>query len=92
MATIILTGWREGLQKIALAKLQQELLGLPLKTAKENVDELLDGHSVSLEVADHLAAELLRRAIELGARTRFSLAEPTKRPVGNIAPTPQQAA
>lgn len=92
MATIILTGWREDLQKIALAKLQQELLGLSLKAAKENVDCLLDGHSVSLEIADRLAPKLLNRATELGAQARFSLAEPSKRPAGNVAPTPPQAA
>ena len=92
MATIILTGWREGLQKIGLAKLQQELLGLPLKAAKENVDELLDGRSVSLEVADHLAADLLKRATELGAQARLFLAESAGRPADQAAPTPQQAA
>lgn len=92
MATIILTGWREGLQKIALAKLQQQLLRLSLKAAKENVDGLLDGHSVSLEVADHLAEELLNRATELGAQARLSSAESAKRPAGNVVPIPQPAA
>ena len=92
MATITLTGWREGLQKIALAKLQQELLGLPLSAAKKNVDELLDGRSVSLEVADHLAADLLKRATELGAQVRPFRAEPARQLTGQLAPTPQQAA
>lgn len=75
MVPVILAGWREGLQKIALTHLQQELLGLSLKEAKENVDYLSEAvenelqlhRPVVLKVPNGLAPEFMRRADELGA-------------------------
>lgn len=86
MQTIMLAGWREGLQKVALANLQREMLQLSLKEAKENVDRLLeveDGvlptRPVVLQVPDEAAAEFSKRADELGAIVgfvSFSAAQP----------------
>lgn len=71
MATIVLTHWWEGLQKVSLAKLQVELLHLPLREAKANVDQLLEGKIVALEVADEVAATFLSKADAIGADAGF---------------------
>lgn len=92
MATIILAGWRIGLQKIALTKLQQELLALPLKKAKNNVDLLLDGCVISLDVADEIASEFFKRANDIGVILRFPVAGSTNQPMDSIATTSTQAA
>ncbi|RYE90275.1 MAG: hypothetical protein EOO37_03355 [Cytophagaceae bacterium] len=75
MATILLTGWREGLQKVALAKLQVEIMSIAFREAKEHVDQLLAGKAVSLEVADTAATDFFNRATDLGALCRFSVTE-----------------
>lgn len=67
MVHIVLTHWRAGLQKVSLAKLQVELLHLPLREAKANVDQLLEGRIVLLEVADEEATAFMNRADILGA-------------------------
>ncbi|MEJ7660894.1 MAG: hypothetical protein WKG07_15370 [Hymenobacter sp.] len=73
MATIVLT-WREGFQvTVSLAKLQVELLHLPLRKAKFNVDQLLEGKIVALEVADEVAATFMRKADDMGADAGFVL-------------------
>lgn len=67
MVEVILLNWREGLEKISLTKLQIEKLGLSLKEAKKNVDDLLDGKEISLKFPTHnLAKEFTTRAEELG--------------------------
>ncbi len=89
MQTIVLAGWRAGLQKVELANLQRELLHLSLKEAKQNVDQLLDAEEETLPAApvvllvpDEVAAEFSRRADALGAlvgHVNFSAAR-TPRP------------
>lgn len=78
MQTIILAGWRAGLQKTALASLQREVLHLSLKEAKENVDQLLEAEEgklparpVALQVPEQVAVEFAQRADELGALIGF---------------------
>jgi ribosomal protein L7/L12 len=104
MQTLMLAGWRAGLQKVELAKLQQELLHLSLKEAKENVDRLLEAEMdilpvspVVLQVPDEVAAEFSSRADELGAFIGFvsfstTLKAPLPRPAKLAIANPQQAA
>lgn len=68
MTAVILNGWCEGLQKVALTKLQTDLLHKPLKEAKTNVDWLLEGRRIELQVeTPSLAARFIALAQELGA-------------------------
>lgn len=100
MATIVLAGWRVGLQKIALANLQQELLQLSLKQAKENVDRLLEGEKNSLRpgqpivlnVPDEVVADFITRANTLGALVGFVVTDNSTQPASDAAATMQQAA
>jgi hypothetical protein len=100
MATIVLAGWRVGLQKIALTRLQQELLLLSLKQAKENVDRLLEGeknslrlgHPILLNVPDEVAAEFINRANTLGALVGFVVTDSSNQVADNPTAAIQQAA
>ena len=74
MAKIILASWREGLEKVTLTKLQVEILGRALKEAKSNVDLLLDGKEVVIEVDNlHLANEFLKEAEKIGVNCKVIL-------------------
>lgn len=67
MAQVILESWREGLEKVSLTKLQVEKLGISLKDAKHNVDSLLDGQRIILEIAtNELAREFFNEAERIG--------------------------
>ncbi len=78
MVTVLLIGWRYGLRKIALTRLQQNLLHLSLKEAKENTDKLLTADMdvlhlsglVRLEVPAEVAADFIVQANQLGAVAR----------------------
>lgn len=68
MATIIIKNWRERLHKLSLTKLQTDILAKSLKEAKENVDLLLDGVEVRIEINNILAArEFIDKANQIGA-------------------------
>lgn len=68
MAIIIIKSWREGLQKVSLTKLQNDLLKKSLKESKNNVDLLLDGNEIRIVIEDiALAEEFVLRANEIGA-------------------------
>ena len=72
MVTVMLEGWRNGFEKVSLTKLQMEKLGISLKESKSNVDVLLAGESVSLEIKDYiLAYDFLKKAEEIGATCRL---------------------
>jgi hypothetical protein len=72
MATIILEGWREGLEKVSLTKLQVEMLGNPLAESKYNVDSLLKGKEVIIEIDDlELAHAFLKEAEKIGVHCRL---------------------
>lgn len=47
---ILFTGWKDGMQKVAFTKLQVEYLNMSFKDAKLNVDNLLDGGCVIVEI------------------------------------------
>ena len=102
MATILLTGWRVGLQKIPLTLLLRELLNLPLHEAKANVDRLLEGQpnvdqpaggrAVVLEVANEVAIDFFHRASSLGAIVRLSAPDSEAQTADRGVANPQQAA
>jgi hypothetical protein len=74
MAKIMPESWREGLEKISLAKLQMDKLGISLKQSKSNVNSLLDDEKIILEINDeNLAKEFLEEAEKLGANCKFLL-------------------
>jgi hypothetical protein len=67
MAKVILDSWREGLKKVSLTKLQVNMLGKPLTESKSNVDSLLDGKKVIIEIESlDLANEFLKEAQKVG--------------------------
>ncbi len=64
--------WREGLKGVSLVKLQNEILGLGLKEAKTNLDNLLDDIQIILEIADENSAKyFLEEADKLGVNCKF---------------------
>jgi hypothetical protein len=67
MAKIKMLGWTEGLKKVSLAELQNSLLSISFKEAKENVDKLLSDNSVEINIDDHLiATRFVEEALGLG--------------------------
>lgn len=63
---IIIESWNEGFQKVTLTHLQIDLLNLSLKTAKNNVDKLLDGESILIEIDnEQLALTFLKEATKI---------------------------
>ncbi len=64
MAKVILIDWDTGMKKVSLTTIQQDMLGIGLKVAKENVDLLLAGHRVSIDVPDHNLAIAFKAKIE----------------------------
>ena len=72
MAKVIFEGWREGLEKVALTKLQVDLLGMSLRESKTNVDSLLDDKKVVIEIDDlELAHEFMKNADKIGVNCRL---------------------
>lgn len=71
---IIIESWNEGFQKVALTHLQIDLLKLSLKEAKSNVDKLLDGHSIIIDVNnEQLALTFVEKAKNINANCRMLL-------------------
>lgn len=67
MASILMTGWRDGMEKVSLSKLQIEYLKVSLSQAKMNVDKLLDGEQIKIEIDDLEAAKkFIKQADEIG--------------------------
>ncbi len=67
MVKVILYNWREGLEKVSLTKLQRDMLGKSLRESKTNVDFLLSGKNVIIEVETiDLANEFLKEANKIG--------------------------
>lgn len=72
MAKVILEGWREGLEKVSLTKLQMDKLGISLKESKSNVDSLLEDERIILEIDNEdLAREFLNEAEKIGVNCKF---------------------
>lgn len=74
MAKVIMKSWREGLQKVSLTKLQAELLKKSLRESKDNVDSLLEGKEVIIEIeSENTAMIFLRKAKEIGVECELEL-------------------
>lgn len=72
MAKIILDGWRDGLEKISLTKLQIDMLGKSLTESKFNVDSLLDDKKIIIEIDDlDLAYDFLKEAEKIGVNCKL---------------------
>jgi hypothetical protein len=67
MPLVLLTGWHDGLQKVALTKLIREQAGMRLANAKECTNQLLAGERVALRIPAEHAAKFLAEAEFLGA-------------------------
>lgn len=65
MTLILLEGWREGMKKVSLSKIQHELLDMPLRVAKENVDRLLSGEDVTIEIENSNLAIKFKEAVDM---------------------------
>jgi hypothetical protein len=62
-----LTGWREGMQKVSLTKLQKGYFQMSLREAKTNVDRLLDGKEIEIEVESiNQAQSFIQEVKQLG--------------------------
>ncbi|WP_430967047.1 hypothetical protein [Spongiimicrobium sp. 2-473A-2-J] len=59
-----LTGWKEGMQKVSLTKLQITYFQMSLKEAKTNVDKLLDGEDICLQVESKEKAQSFLKEVE----------------------------
>lgn len=69
---IIIESWDEGFQKIALTHLQIDLLKLSLKDAKCNVDKLLDGQVILIEIDnEQLALNFIEEVKKIKANCRI---------------------
>jgi len=72
MATIIMSDWKYGLEKVSLTKLQVDLLGKSLSESKNNVDKLLDGEEIKIEEIDIQIAKLfIEKACEIGVISTY---------------------
>ena len=70
MGKIILYGWKSGFNKVAHTNLLRTELGYSLAQSKSITDTVLDGQSVTIEVADDKIERLAFELIELGAKCR----------------------
>jgi hypothetical protein len=74
MPKVIMQGWRQGLKKVSLSQLQQEILGISLKESKLNVDALLDDQQVIVFVSNaDLAKRFIHEAESIGVNCVLEL-------------------
>jgi ribosomal protein L7/L12 len=64
MATVTISGWRVGLNKVRLNHLLRQHTGCGLGEAKNAVDQLLAGQTLAFEFTDGRAAGEFRRSVE----------------------------
>jgi len=68
MATVHITGWRMGFEKVRHTQALQSATGLPLSQAKAITDAVLAGQVMSVDLVSLPAAQaLVARLQELGA-------------------------
>jgi hypothetical protein len=70
LGKIILYGWKSGFNKVAHTNLLRTELGYSLAQSKSITDTVLDGQSVTIEVADDKIERLAFELNELGAKCR----------------------
>ena len=69
---LVLVGWKEGMEKIAVTKAIQRTAGYALKRAKDCTDALLEGKQVVIEGLDEEKATALAAVLrELGVLVRL---------------------
>lgn len=74
MAIVVMESWKVGLMKVSLTKLQVEKLNISLKESKDNVDSLLNGEQIALEIEDvNLAEEFFKEAERLGVNCKLTI-------------------
>lgn len=72
MAKVIIKGWNEGFEKVSLTKLQVNLLGKSLKESKFNVDSILEGNEVIIDIDNlDLTYKFFNEAKKLGVNCRL---------------------
>lgn len=62
MATVTITGWRKGLNKVELNHLLRQHVGCGLGEAKRAVDQLLAGEHLAYEFPDGESASAFRQS------------------------------
>lgn len=76
MVKVVLDSWREGLEKVSLSKIQMSILGKSLSESKGNVDSLLDGEKIILEIDDmDIAQEFFNEAERIGVNCKWIISE-----------------
>jgi ribosomal protein L7/L12 len=84
MATIVVTRWHPGFNKVAFTKLLHERCGLGLAIAKSYTDKLLSGGAVTFDVpADQKTEELAAKFTELGTTVHIKETERTVKSVSS---------
>ena len=75
MATVLISGWNVGFQKVAFTRLMKSEMGLTLEPAKRITDSIMDGEQVELEVPDEQVEHLLSAMAQLGARCEVAVVQ-----------------
>lgn len=74
---VLITGWDEGLDKVALAMIQVNLADIQLHEAKRNVDGLLDGQPFTVSFNSYAAAKWFQEEV-VSLKARASVSAETK--------------
>jgi ribosomal protein L7/L12 len=72
--TLVIEGWTIGFNKVAFTKLLQEELDLPLSSAKEMTDQILNGEKISVNVSGKDMDRISDAVVGLGAKVTRSSA------------------
>ena len=72
MGKIVLCGWNTGFNKVAHTQLLQAELGYSLSRAKSVTDAVVEGQSVTIEVADDQIERLAFELNEVGVKCRVN--------------------
>jgi hypothetical protein len=70
MKDVSVIGWVPGFQKIRFTNILRRELGFSLSAAKSATDSVLVNRSITLQVADATAPELIRELESVGALTQ----------------------
>jgi hypothetical protein len=65
---LVIEGWDVGFNKVAFTKLLHQELGLPLSSAKDMTDQVLEGKRITVSVLGEDMNRICEAAHGLGAR------------------------
>ena len=68
MTTVLVSGWKQGFEKVKFTQLLQTTLGYSLSRAKKTTDAVLESERVEFQVADDEANQILTAMEGLGAQ------------------------